>query len=177
MTRKTRVKVVVLVVTVKDLAHDLHVTRQTVRNEMKRQGIEPVTEKDANGRQFFSVDEEAAEKISEGIRKRNEIRPDTKEPERRRLEKDKEDLAARCAALEKENEDLRNQLAQTEVSLAAKDETIRRQDEQLRKEEERSADLMRMMENLSESLKAAQVIAAGRQIEQHNDKKWWQFWK
>lgn len=180
-------------VSVKDLAESLSVTRQTVRNEMRRQGISPTESRDDHGRPCFMLEEEQAEKISAVIRKRQEIREEEKPSELERLKKEKatleashEYLAERYAEavektkeLEVELEQLRSQLKAKEDLLAAKDALISAKDDQIRKEEEHRVELARTMDNLSESLKAAQVLAAGSQqrIEQHNDKKWWQFWK
>lgn len=196
-------------VSVKDLAESLSVTRQTVRNEMRRQGISPTESRDDHGRPCFMLEEEQAEKISAVIRKRQEIREEEKPSELERLKKEKaaleasnEYLAERYAenvdktkSLEAEIEHLRVLLSGKEELLAAKEELIAAKEEQIRKEEEHVSELARTMENLSESLKASQVLAAGyqkrieqltapRQTEQPNGdpeqgsaKKWWQFWK
>ena len=180
-------------VSVKDLAERLNVTRQTIRNEMRRQGITPTENRDTHGRPCFMLGEEAAEQIAAVIRKRQEIREEERPSELELLRKERSTLAAnadllsekfteaeaRIKELEAELKEIRLQLSTKEDLLAAKEDLMSAKDEQIRKTEEHSADLVRAMDNLSESLKAAQVLAAGYQqrIEQHNEKKWWQFWK
>lgn len=196
-------------VSVKDLADSLNVTRQTIRNEMRRQMIQPTENRDSHGRPCFMIEDEAAEKISAVIRKRQEIREEDRPSELEQLRKEKaalannqEYLAGRYAEAaekvkeqESEIERLRLQISAKDDLLKAKEELLAAKEEQIQNEQEHAESLLRMANNLTESLKASQVLAAGyqKQIEQltatqekqseeagsdhEKQKKWWQFWK
>lgn len=159
--------------TIKELADELNVSPQTVRNEYRKQNENKIENK--RGKEICLSDE-AAERIKSAILERHENKSKTKEDTFVLFLQSEIDVKnQQISALEKQIEAMQGQVSglqeQTKILTAA-------------------------LENVTESLRAAQALHAGtmqehieeRQQEQperiaepesgsQTKRRWWKFWK
>lgn len=162
--------------TAQDLAKELDVTVQTIRNESHRQNVKMLPKPEGRG-YYFS--EESAELIRAAIRDRQQTLE--------HIRKEKENYVSF-----KEVQRLREQLREKDEEIETRKREISHLNEKIQLLEEKTvamektltdyrqqvSNLAKTLENTSETLKAAQVLHMGtmKQIEKQ-DRKWWQFWK
>ena len=134
--------------TVKDLAKELGVSDQTIRNEAQNQNLKTTKQ----GIAFVFGDDEAAS-IAEAITERKEAAGKSKQNSKPKqkdellliLEKELESKNKQIEVLQEQNSQLVSALADATASLKA-----------------------------AQALHAGTMQQS---IEKHDDKKWWQFWK
>lgn len=158
--------------TVQELAKAFEVSDQTIRNEIKRQKIKCLRNADYSGGVGFCVLDEDAALIERAIKERREQKPKSnlKQKAEETKKQNIKDLVLQLEQKQKHIDDL-------ETKLAAKDDQIALI---IKEYTEQIKVLTASLENITENLKAAQILHAEtiqNRIEQHNDRKWWQFWK
>lgn len=130
--------------TSKELAKELGVSAQTIRNEANNQDIVPTRQ----GKFFYFVDDDA-ERIRAAILERR---------------------------TDKETSKKEQSTKQTNDFVKALQMELKDKNDRIEKLENEKAFLMKQLEDVTTSLKAAQVIAqtATLRIPQHDDRTWWQ---
>lgn len=155
--------------TIKQLAEELNVTPQAVRDEVRRQGIQTNKADDkVNGKakQSITLLDDDADRIIKAF------------------------LERRDAKQSKKNDDAKQSEKTLFAALQSQIEEKNRQIEELKEENRKLLDALETAQALARDAQeiatraqgmaqAAQALHAGtmHQIEQHNDRRWWQFWK
>lgn len=163
--------------TAQELAKELSVTVQTIRNESQRQKTKLVPKSEGRG---YCFSDEDAEKIRQAIRKRkvdserarlNNISAREVESLRKKVQTVDEEIEKRETRIKELEQTMDARIKELEQLIAVRDETIKNCQEQI-------LQLTQSLANVTESLKASQVLHMGtmKQIEKHG-RKWWQFWK
>ena len=148
--------------TSKELAEELGVVTQTIRNEANNQGIEPTKQ----GKYFYFADDDAASIKAEILGRRTDKETNKREQNKRKTDKQQSNhvfaLQKEIRDKDKQIETLQNEKAFLMKQLADATESLKAAHESLN--------------NITESLKAAQVTAqtATLRIAQHDERSWWQ---
>lgn len=152
--------------TAQELAKELSVTVQTIRNESHRQKTKLIPKEEGRG---FCFSDEDAEKIRQAIRKR---KVDAERVRTNNISaREVDELRKKVQTVDEEIEKRDTRIKELEQLVAARDETIESYQAQI-------LNLTQSLANVTESLKASQVLHMGtmKQIEKQS-RKWWQFWK
>ena len=159
--------------TIPQLAKELQVTPQTIRNEIERQSI---SKSKAKGSNCFCVCDEDADRIKSAI-----------------LERREKQSKSKAMAKTKQNDTLllrlQEEIEEKNRLLKLKDEQIDRLTATVQEQASNVTSLTIALENTTASLKASQLLHAGTLQERLEDtrqeeptppekvKRWWEFWK
>lgn len=149
--------------TVKEIAGELHVTPQAVRNEIAKQSIKTNKLTHGNGR-ALCVSDSDADAIKQAFSRRSDSKKQTKQSIEANKAKSKNDELALLSEAEKkalQNDMMKQQIDFLTDQIKAKDEQIRAKDEQIRALGERLEAAQEIARTAQEMAKTAQALHAG----------------
>ena len=176
--------------TIKQIADEIGVSKQTIRNEVYRQGLQSSLQSSAKG---FAVDEETEKRIVTAILERRAAKqPQTLPPNLPQtlppnfavnfavdLQKELDEKNAQIERLQKENAELLKQNAATAAALENVTQALRAAQAlhagtmQERIEEKAET----AVQDLTTQQDTTQDVTTQRVTSETKKKKWWEFWK